>query len=139
MKPVEYYENPVLIQGGEERLIAFHNTVIKNPSGDITGVLFSGEDITERKKAEIALISEQKFTETVLDIQIDTFFLFEPDTGKAVRWNRQFQKISGFSDEEISAMKAPDSYYSQEDLEKAQGTISDVIYMIGSVDEVKKQ
>jgi len=49
---VEYYENPLLTKDGEERLVAFHNTVLRNPNGEITGVMFSGEDITERKQAE---------------------------------------------------------------------------------------
>ena len=52
IEPVEYYENALLTRDGEERLIAFHNTVIRNPSGQIAGVLLSGEDITQRKKAE---------------------------------------------------------------------------------------
>ncbi len=84
-------------------------------------------DISERKQAEYALLEEKKFTETAIDSQIDTFFLFEPDTGKAVRWNKQFRNISGYSDEEISAMKVPDAYYSQEDLEKAKDAINDVM------------
>jgi len=52
IEPVEYYENPLLTKDGEERLIAFHNTIIKGPNGQIGGVLFSAEDITERKQAE---------------------------------------------------------------------------------------
>ncbi len=50
--PVEYCENPLLTRDGEERLTAFHNTVLTEPSGRITAVLFSAEDITERKNAE---------------------------------------------------------------------------------------
>lgn len=50
--PVEYYENPVLTRTGEERIIAWHNTVIKDESGKIINVLSSGEDITDRKRAE---------------------------------------------------------------------------------------
>lgn len=52
IKPFEYYENSVITKSGEERLIAFHNTILQDPDGNITGVLFSGEDITERIKAE---------------------------------------------------------------------------------------
>jgi len=52
IKPVEYYENPLLTKSKEERFILFYNTVIKNSKGQITGVLLSGEDITERKEAE---------------------------------------------------------------------------------------
>lgn len=49
------YENPVLTRCGEERLIHWHNVVIRDDSGKIVGTLSSGEDITERKKAEEAL------------------------------------------------------------------------------------
>ncbi|MBP7736111.1 MAG: PAS domain S-box protein [Spirochaetes bacterium] len=52
ISPVEYYENSVVTASGEERLIAWHNTVIKDASGAITGTLSSGEDITEKKKSE---------------------------------------------------------------------------------------
>jgi len=52
IEPVEYYENSIISSTGEERLIAFHNALIRNQSSEISGVLFSGEDITERKQAE---------------------------------------------------------------------------------------
>jgi len=49
--PVEYFENTVLNRDGEERVIAWHNTLLKNEKGEITGTLSSGEDITEHKLA----------------------------------------------------------------------------------------
>ncbi|MCK5302475.1 MAG: PAS domain S-box protein, partial [Candidatus Thorarchaeota archaeon] len=49
---VEYFENPVLTKDGEERIIAWRNTVLTDEAGKITGTLSSGEDITERKRAE---------------------------------------------------------------------------------------
>lgn len=51
-KVFEYYENPVVTKSGEERIIGFNNTVLIDEKGKATGVLFSGEDITERVKAE---------------------------------------------------------------------------------------
>jgi len=52
VEPVEYFENPVVSKNGEERIIAWHNTLIKDDKGNVTGTLSSGEDITERKQAE---------------------------------------------------------------------------------------
>lgn len=46
------YENPVLTKDGRERIILWHNTVIRDDEGNIIGILSSGEDITERKQAE---------------------------------------------------------------------------------------
>ena len=51
-EPVEYYENSVLTSDGKERIIAFHNTLLTDEQKGIKGILFSGLDITERKKAE---------------------------------------------------------------------------------------
>jgi|LGVF01.1.fsa_nt_gb PAS domain S-box-containing protein len=61
IEPVEYYENTLLTKEGEERLIAFHNTVIRDKNSHTVGVLFSGEDITERKQAEEALQHRVEF------------------------------------------------------------------------------
>jgi len=52
----EHYENPVLTLNGNERLIEWHNTILKDENGKIIGTLSSGEDITERKKMEDAQI-----------------------------------------------------------------------------------
>jgi len=52
IEPVEYYENPILTKSGEERIIAWHNTVLTDETGNIIGTLSSGEDITESKRAE---------------------------------------------------------------------------------------
>ena len=81
------------------------------------------DDITERRQAEEALVKERKFSEIALDSQVDTFFVFEPITGRAVRWNKSFRDITGYTDEEIASLKAPDAYYSPEDVEKAASCI----------------
>lgn len=61
--PVEYFESPIINKSGEERLMAFHNSLIKGQAGQKIGMLFSGEDITDRKRAEeekIRFLKEQE-------------------------------------------------------------------------------
>jgi len=48
----EYYENPVLAKDGQERLIAWHNTILRDEKGEVIATLSSGEDITEQIKAK---------------------------------------------------------------------------------------
>jgi len=60
VEPFEYYENPILTKNGEERLIAWHNAMIKDKQGNITGSLSSGQDITENKKAQELMIHTEK-------------------------------------------------------------------------------
>ena len=50
-----HLENAVLTKSGEERMIAWRNTVLRDSAGNIIGTLSSGEDITDRKRAEEAL------------------------------------------------------------------------------------
>jgi len=52
IEPTEYYENPILTKSGDERIIAWHNTVLRDDEGAIIGHLSSGEDITDRRAAE---------------------------------------------------------------------------------------
>jgi PAS domain S-box-containing protein len=54
IKPVEYFENSLVTKTGEERIIAWHNTLMRDDNGNIVAILSSGEDITERKRAEKA-------------------------------------------------------------------------------------
>jgi PAS domain S-box-containing protein len=57
-------ETPVLTRKGDERLIAWHNTLLKDDEGRIKSVLISGEDVTDRKKAEEELLQAHQLLET---------------------------------------------------------------------------
>jgi len=48
-----YHQNLILTKAGDVRIMAFHTTPIRDVSNAIVGVLSSGEDITEQKKAEV--------------------------------------------------------------------------------------
>ncbi|HDD62267.1 MAG: hypothetical protein DRI65_09865 [Chloroflexota bacterium] len=52
IEPTEYFENPVCTKDGLEKIIAWHNTYLTDEKGVIQGTLSSGEDVTERRKAE---------------------------------------------------------------------------------------
>ena len=88
--------------------------------------------ILKRQRAEEALRNEKDFTDTLLNSQQDTFLLYEPSTGKAIRWNRPFSEISGYSDEEIAGMEAPASYYSPEDLKLASVFMNTILETEGA-------
>ena len=60
IKVAEYHENPILVRGGEERMITWKNSVLTDEAGNIIGTLSSGEDITDRKRTEAELIQAEK-------------------------------------------------------------------------------
>lgn len=47
-----YHQNSILTQSGEERIIAWNNTLLQNVEGQPIGTLSIGEDITERYQLE---------------------------------------------------------------------------------------
>lgn len=67
LKPVEVYENPVLTKSGQERLIVWHNTTLRNEVGEIAGHLATGEDVTSRKLVEEKLLLGDRILEASQD------------------------------------------------------------------------
>jgi PAS domain S-box-containing protein len=54
------YENTILTKKGEERLISWSNTVIRNERHEITGALGIGQDITEQKILEKQVLQAER-------------------------------------------------------------------------------
>ncbi|MFA5613562.1 MAG: MASE3 domain-containing protein [Methanoculleus sp.] len=50
-----FVRSPVLTADGDERIIEWNNTVIRDADGTISGTLSSGKDITEQQRAEETL------------------------------------------------------------------------------------
>ncbi|MFW9993409.1 MAG: PAS domain S-box protein [Candidatus Odinarchaeota archaeon] len=61
------FENPVVTSDGSERIIAWHNTVLVDDSGKITGTLSSGKDITEYRRVEEELKEYQQHLEELVE------------------------------------------------------------------------
>jgi len=45
-----YHDIPILTKSGERRMIAWHLTALRNEAGEVTGVLSSGKDFTQKDK-----------------------------------------------------------------------------------------
>ena len=95
IEPVEYYENPVLTKSGEQRLIAWHNTVLRDQAGNIVGTLSSGEDVTERRQAEEAY-------RALVDHSLQGLVILQD--GHIVFANQALAEIGGYTVEELLAL-----------------------------------
>lgn len=59
----EYFESTLIKKNGEECIFAWNNILLTDDMGTIEGILMSGEDITQRKKLESALIEAKLLAE----------------------------------------------------------------------------
>ncbi len=114
----EPYEHLAMERDGSVFRVEVHGKIIPYEGRNVRVTAI--RDISERKRAEEALRAEKDFTETMLNTMLDTVFVFDLENGKPLRWNRVFNEVSGYTDEEIAAKKAPDEWYSPEDLEKSK-------------------
>jgi PAS domain S-box-containing protein len=77
------------------------------PSAD--GLTIFYKDITESKKAEQQIIREKTLSDSLINSLPGLFYLYD-ETGKFLRWNKNFETISGYSGEEISKMHPLDFF-----------------------------
>ncbi len=88
-------ENLVMTCGGAEKIIRWHNTVLKDEDGAISGILGFGEDITEEKWRQDTLNKMQQFQESVITNANVWISVLEPD-GTLLVWNDAAEAISGY-------------------------------------------
>jgi len=81
-------------------------------------------EIAERKQTEEILEKEKKFSDTTIDSLPAIFYLFD-DTGRFLRWNKNFERVSGYSIQEISRMH-PLDLFSEEEREIVGKAIAEV-------------
>jgi len=66
-------------------------------------------DITDRKQAEALLRKEKTFSDAMINSLPGIFYLFDEE-GHLIRWNRNFEIVSGYSSEEIKKMNPLDFF-----------------------------
>ena len=94
---------------GQKRLLAWWCRVLKDEAGNVTGALSTARDITEHQRAEETILRERDFTQAAIDSLPGLFYLFD-DQGRFLRWNKNFEKVSGYSAEEISHLSPLDLF-----------------------------
>ena len=107
-KQFENYENPVQTRSGEERLIAWHNTVLKD-DGHIIATLSSGEDITERKRFEEILLRQKEELDIIIDASPAMIF-YKDTENRFIRVNKALAEAMGMAKEEIEGKTCFDLY-----------------------------
>ena len=104
----EYFENPVLTKCGEERTIAWHNAIVRDSDGRVTGTLSSGEDVTERRLAEAALQTSETNYRAIFDAANDAVLVLDIETGDVLDVNAKMCEMFACTYEEALGRHAGD-------------------------------
>ena len=115
IEPIEYFENYILTKDNKERLIAWHNSILRNDQGDIIATVSSGEDITERKQAEEALYKAEERYRNLFEEAPVMYVITRHRDGDPhiVDCNELFVRTLGYSRKEILNRPIADFYTSE--------------------------
>lgn len=104
----DYRDKAVLARGGQIKIVSWHNEVIEDESGNASGVMIAGEDITDRRNAERMLReSEQRF-KTMFDTAANGILLADLKKKKFTLANDTICQMLGYNHDEITRLGVAD-------------------------------
>ena len=83
------------------------------PSNKVLGISKIVRDITARREAEGAADRERRFAASVIAALPGIFYLYD-EQGRFLRWNHDFERVSGYGPGEIANMTPPDFFAAEE-------------------------
>jgi PAS domain S-box-containing protein len=86
---------------------------VYNEAGACTHLVGAVHDITERKRMEEVVLRERDFSDGLLNSLPGVLYFYD-HTGKFLRWNRNFQIITGYAANEIARMHPLDFFADEE-------------------------
>ena len=95
------FELPVLARSGEERVIAWRATALVDVEGRCSGILQSGEDVTDRRRAELQLRQSEARFRMLVEQAPDAIVVYDFDRDRFVDANRNATLLFGCSRERL--------------------------------------
>ena len=96
----------------------------KNEKNEIIGYIGTITDITERKKIEGLILKEKQLSETIINNLPGIFYLYD-ESGKFLKWNENFEKVTEYNTIEIDQM-GPLDFFDNDAKGKVKKRIEDV-------------
>ncbi|WP_407357029.1 DUF835 domain-containing protein [Methanolobus sp. WCC5] len=113
-----YFEVPFLNSNQQKRIMSWNNIVLRDPEGNINGLLVSGEDITERIEAESKIKRANEYLDNLL--KASPIAMLSLDSKKRiVTANSNAADILGYDVSELIAKPVRDLIDDQDLLEFA--------------------
>lgn len=111
------YEKEYIHKDGHVFPVELRTYLIKNPEGRLHGMWALVRDITERKRAENKLRESENKYKTIFENTGTAITILEEDKTISLA-NTEFEKLTGYSREEIEGKKAWTEFVVKEDMER---------------------
>lgn len=107
-RTIERYETMTLGMDGVKRWFQTNvgPIIIKDK---VTGITLITRDITEAKNVEAAIIREKTLSDSLINSLPGVFYLYD-DTGQFIRWNKNFETVTGYTAQELPLMHPLDFF-----------------------------
>ncbi len=92
-----------LITKDKRRLAVEVNSHLVMENGKPVAVQGIARDVTERKRAEENVLKEKLLNDAIIDSLPGVFYMFD-QKGKRIRWNKNMEKVTGYTTEELTAI-----------------------------------
>lgn len=119
---VEYFENNIVCRDGTQRLMGWHNAILKDDEGKVVGILASGEDITESRRSEEALRESEQQYRNLFENMRDAILLADTER-RIFDCNPAFETLFGYSLKEIKGKKTSYVYENEEEFQSLGNAI----------------
>ncbi len=100
----------------KDRAVVWINLTVsltRRESGEPDHFIYVVEDISDRKHAEEELFKEKRFADTALNSLPGVFFVFDEE-GRFLRWNRNFETVTGRTGDEMCNLHPLDLFHGEE-------------------------
>jgi PAS domain S-box-containing protein len=108
----------------DKRQLAYYFSVLFIQHNGQPVILGIGIDVTEKQKAEQAILREKNLSDSIINSLPGVFYLYD-ETGKFIRWNKNFETVSEYSATEVANMH-PLDFFEGEDKKQLAEKISSV-------------
>jgi len=106
-------EHAIVYPDGRSIILSINATPMHDAQGEPAGMIASVTDITERKHVEAMIKRESNFSNALIDSLPGVFYLYDEEL-RFLRWNKNFEKVSGYTGEEIAKMGPLDFFVGTE-------------------------
>jgi PAS domain S-box-containing protein len=109
LKSTRSVEASVRTREGETRLVSWHNSILRDRDGTITGVISSGQDVTEQREMQWRLAESEKRYRVLFERSSEAILIEQP-SGEVVTANQATAVLLGLEPGELTSVNMNDFF-----------------------------